>query len=159
MIGVIHIFGCGNTLFGDDGFGPAVVRKLQKDFQFSADVVVEDVGTGLREYLIDYLLLKEGRPEKIIVIDAVDFPDRTPGEVFPVLPHQIPVKKVHDFSLHQFPTVNLLAELSEFTSINVLVLAGQVNMIPNEVCPGLSRVMEEAVIKSCEMIFQIVSER
>ena len=70
----------------------------------------------------------------------------------------IPAKKIHDFSLHQFPTVNLLHELEEHTGINVTIIAAQIEYIPAEIEPGLSEPMTTAVSKACEMIMQILSE-
>lgn len=153
----IMIFGCGNVIMGDDGYGPAVVDELNNRYDLPADLQAVDVGTCVREYLFDYLLTEEGRPKKIIILDAVDFPERTPGEVFQILPAQIPVKKIHDFSLHQFPTVNLLQELEQNTGIEVLILAAQIEYIPKEIAPGLSPAMSKAVTKACEKISQILS--
>lgn len=151
------IFGCGNIIMGDDGFGPAVIDALQARYDLPEDVAAIDAGTGVREYLFDYLLMEEGRPERIIVLDAVDFEGRTPGEVFEIQPTQIPAKKIHDFSLHQFPTVNLLQELTENTGIPVLILAAQIEYIPEEIAPGLSSAMVKAVTEACEKISQILS--
>ncbi len=153
------IFGCGNLIMGDDGFGPAVIDQLQQHYDLPADIQAIDAGTGVREYLFDYLLMEEGRPEKIIVLDAVDFVGRRPGEVFEILPAEIPTKKIHDFSLHQFPTVNLLQELADNTGIKVQILAAQIKFIPEEIAPGLSPVMTEAVTATCEKLSQILSFR
>ncbi len=144
------IFGCGNLIMGDDGFGPAVIDQLQTRYDLPVSIQAIDAGTCVREYLFDYLLMEEGRPEKIIVLDAVDFTDRQPGEVFEILPDQIPAKKIHDFSLHQFPTVNLLQELAENTGIKVQIIAAQIKFIPEEIAPGLSPVMTKAVTETCE---------
>mgnify|MGYP001812968905 FL=1 len=72
------IFGCGNTLMGDDGFGPAVVDKLNSDAALPASAEAIDAMTGVREYLFDYLLSEEGRPDHIIILDAVDFEGKVP---------------------------------------------------------------------------------
>lgn len=151
------IFGCGNVIMGDDGFGPAVVDELNGRYELPKNIQAVDVGTCVREYLFDYLLTEEGRPEKIIILDAVDFPDRSPGDIFPILPAQIPAKKIHDFSLHQFPTVNLLQELEQHTGIEVLILAAQIEHIPEEIAPGLSPPIAKAVTDACEKISQILS--
>jgi len=79
----ILVFGCGNILFGDDGFGPAVVNHLKEKYSLPDDVLVMDVGTSIRDILFD-LALSEKKPKKIIVFDAVDYPDRKPGEVFEI---------------------------------------------------------------------------
>jgi len=153
----IMVFGCGNVIMGDDGYGPAVVDRLKQYYEMPESVRAEDVGTCVREHLFDYLLSEEGRPEQIIILDAVDFEDRSPGEVFQILPAEIPAKKIHDFSLHQFPTVNLLQELEQNTGIKVVILAGQVEHIPDEIAPGLSTAMTKAVSEACDTISQILS--
>jgi len=135
------IFGCGNAIMGDDGFGPAVVERLNSLCTLPQSAEAVDAGTGVREYLFDYLLTDEGRPQTIIILDAVDFPGRMPGEVFRIRPADIPAKKIHDFSLHQFPTVNLLLELEQHTGVRVIIVAAQVEYIPEEIAPGLTPAM------------------
>jgi len=152
------IFGCGNLIMGDDGFGPVVIERLHEKYQLPEFATAIDAMTGIREYLFDYLLTEEGRPEHIIILDAVDFSDRVPGDVFLIDSSSIPAKKTHDFSLHQFPTVNLLHELEEHTGINVTIIAAQIEYIPAEIEPGLSEPMTNAVSKACEMIMQILYE-
>jgi coenzyme F420 hydrogenase subunit delta len=152
------IFGCGNIIMGDDGFGPAVIEALETGWVLPDNVALVDAGTGIREYLFDYLLAPECRPKRLIILDAVDFPDRRPGEVFPIDISLIPAKKIHDFSLHQFPSINLLQELQEHTGMKVDVLAAQVESIPPEISPGLSSTMVAAVGSACEKILRILSE-
>jgi coenzyme F420 hydrogenase subunit delta len=149
MIGEIFekrvlIFGCGNILFGDDGFGPAVINRLNEQHNLPGDVLAMDVGTSIRDILFD-LALSEKKPAKLIIVDAVEYPDRTPGEVFEIPVEGIPAKKTADFSLHQFPTVNILQELKDQTAIEVKVIVGQAEKVPEEVGPGLSATMEAAV--------------
>jgi coenzyme F420 hydrogenase subunit delta len=153
------IFGCGNVVMGDDGYGPAVVDELNSRYQLPEGVEAIDVGTCIREHLFDYVLSAEGRPDRIIVLDAVDFPDRKPGDVFLMDTSAIPPKKIHDFSLHQFPTVNLLVELEQHTGVRVYIVAAQVECIPDEITPGLSPAMSAAVSVACEKVLQILSEK
>ncbi len=149
------VFGCGNILLGDDGFGPAVIDALHANKQLPAHVQVMDVGTGIREYLVDYILSPESRPQLIIVLDAVDF-KKQPGEIMEIDPSSFPVKKVHDFSLHQFPSVNLLQELQTETGIDVRIVAAQVQCIPDHVAPGLSPAVADAVDRACAKILQML---
>ncbi|MDP3181451.1 MAG: hydrogenase maturation protease [Desulfobaccales bacterium] len=147
----ILVFGCGNILFGDDGFGPAVVQRLIKTQALPPDVLVLDVGTSIRDILFN-LLLSEKKPEKLIIVDAVDFPNRKPGEVFDIPVEAIPEKKTADFSLHQFPTVNMLQELKDHTRVDVKILVAQAAEIPEEVKPGLSPAMSGAIEEACRRI-------
>ena len=143
---------------GDDGFGPAVIEELEAHCILPDTVAAIDVGTGIREYLFDYLLAPESRPERLIILDAVDLPGRSPGEIFPLDISSIPARKIHDFSLHQFPSINLLLELQEHTGIKVNVLAAQVGWVPSEISPGMSTAMAAAVRPACEKILRILSD-
>lgn len=152
------VFGCGNMLIGDDGFGPAVIADLQSRCIASPEVVLEDVGTGIREYLFDFILAPEIAPNMLIILDAVDFKDREPGEVFIITPDTIPAEKIHDFSLHQFPTINLLQELAEHTGSTVYIIAAQIEYIPTEISPGLTPAMKKAVQRASMEVRRIVAE-
>jgi coenzyme F420 hydrogenase subunit delta len=152
----ILIFGCGNILFGDDGFGSAVVKHLQENYELPGNVLAQDVGTGIREILFD-LALSEKKPQKLIIVDAVDYPDRTPGEVFEISVDGIPAKKTSDFSLHQFPTVNILKELQEETEIAIHIIVAQVAYLPEEVDPGLSAEITRALPEVCRRLISLIS--
>jgi coenzyme F420 hydrogenase subunit delta len=147
----VIIFGCGNILYGDDGYGPAVIERLKEHHQLPEDVLAMDVGTSVRDILFD-LVLSDKKPKKIFIIDAVDYPDRKPGEVFEIPVEGIPDKKTSDFSLHQFPTVNMLQELKEHSPIDIKILVAQIELIPDEVTPGLTPAMKNAVEATCQRL-------
>ena len=149
------VFGCGNILFGDDGFGPAVVNYLQENHPLPPDVLLQDVGTSIRDLLFD-LMLSEPKPQKIIIVDAVDNTDHNPGEVFEIPVDAIPLKKTADFSLHQFPTVNMLQELQEHTRVEIHIVVAQVQELPEEVKPGLTPVVEGAIKVAAARILHIL---
>jgi coenzyme F420 hydrogenase subunit delta len=151
------IFGCGNILWGDDGFGPAVIECLNEKHRLPDDVLALDVGTSIRDILFD-LILSEKKPRQLIIIDAVGYPDRQPGEVFEIPVEGIPDTKVSDFSLHQFPTVNMLQELKEHSGMQVKIIVGQTEFIPEEVAPGLTPTMQRAVTAACESIMAVIKE-
>jgi hydrogenase maturation protease len=69
----IGVVGLGNVLMGDDAFGPWVVATLLAEYEFPADVVVEDLGTpglDLTPYVTDL--------DALILVDTVRS-DATPG--------------------------------------------------------------------------------
>ncbi len=152
------IFGCGNIYLGDDGFGPAVVNCLMESACFSEDVEIIDAGTSIRDQLFDFLLAPALRPAHIIIVDSIDEKKRSKGEVFNIDVDSIPAKKIHDFSLHQFPTVNMLQELQEFTDVKVSIVVAQIGEAAEEVRQGLSLEMEQAVPVACKMIADLVSK-
>ena len=149
------IFGCGNILYGDDGFGPAVIQNLKEHYALPEDVLALDMGTSIRDTLVD-LTLSEKKPGVLVLVDAVDLPGHTPGEIFEIPITRIPEKKRSDFSLHQFPTVSLLAEIEAQARIKIIILVAQVETIPDEVRPGLTKTIQAAVIPACERIVQVL---
>jgi len=144
------ILGCGNVLIGDDGFGPAVVDYLKEHYRVPAHIAILDVGTAVRELLFN-IILAEKKPERIIIIDALDC-NREPAEVFTVSIEDIPERKIHDFSVHQMPTLNMLKELRDLCHVEVVVLAAQPENIPETVQSGLSKKLQSVVPKVGEYI-------
>jgi coenzyme F420 hydrogenase subunit delta len=114
------------------------------------------MGTSIRDTLVD-LTLSEKKPALIVLVDAVDIPGRAPGEIFQIPITQIPEKKMSDFSLHQFPTVSLLAKIEAQAGIKIVILVAQIEQIPDEVRPGLSRTIQAAVAPACDRIAQILA--
>ena len=146
------VLGCGNELFGDDGFGPAVARRLRERPELPPSVLPLDVGTSVREVLFN-VVLSPVKPRRVVVVDAVDM-GRPPGEVWTIEAHELPAIKCDDFSMHQLPTSNLLRELSELGGVNVTCVVGQVDGLPSEVRPGLSPPVERAVDRAVGLILQ-----
>ena len=145
----VLLLGCGNRLFGDDGFGPAVIERLSADYAVPDDVYLMDVGTGVREILFT-LCLGDALPREIVIIDAID-DHRIPGEIFEISIDGIPLEKADDFSLHQAPTANLAKELRA-KGVAVNVLACQSRSIPQTISAGLSEPVASAVLQACETL-------
>jgi coenzyme F420 hydrogenase subunit delta len=139
----ILIAGCGNKLFGDDGFGPEVIDYLTNHYEIPDNICLMDVGTGIRRILFT-LSLSEVKPRVIVIIDAVD-KGRKPGEVFEISLEEIPMEKIDDFSIHQVPSSNLLKELQDLCSVKVRVMACQIKSIPESMQSGLSEPVQNAV--------------
>lgn len=147
------VFGCGNPFFGDDGFGPAVIEHLEEHHEIPSNTEVVDVGTSIRDILFD-ILLSERKPEQIVIIDAIDKEGLTPGDILEIDASDIPMNKTSDFSLHQFPTTNMLKELSDATAIDVRVFVVQTDLLPEQVEPGLSFAVQQAVPAMCKKVME-----
>lgn len=144
------VFGCGNTLFGNDGFGPSVIEYIQERFSIPKDVLVMDAGTGIRDFIFD-LLLMNNKPHRVILIDAVTVDGKSQGELFEIDLQNMPQKKMADFSLHQSPSSNLLSQLTE-QGIDVKVLAMHTASIPNKINPGLCDKAKAAIPKASDWV-------
>jgi coenzyme F420 hydrogenase subunit delta len=150
----VMIIGCGNVLFGDDGFGPAVIERLQTDYRLPDKMVAVDAGTAAGEILLDALLGEE-TPGTLIIVDAMDF-GREPGTVEEIPLEALPVNKRADFSVHQFPAFDILKELKERRGVDLRLLGCQVESLPQEICQGLSARVSRAVGKTAKYIFEMV---
>jgi coenzyme F420 hydrogenase subunit delta len=144
------ILGCGNILFGDDGFGCAVIEHLETHGSVPADVCIADAGTGVRRLLFT-ICLSSVRPRRVLIVDALDV-GREPGELFSLDPAEIPTIKCDDFSMHQIPTSNMLRELQEQCGVEVRVLACQTALLPEQIKPGLSEAVQHAVPQAAKWI-------
>jgi len=146
----ILILGCGNILFGDDGFGPQAVDYLKKNYSIPGNVEVINAGCSVRNILFD-IVLSPKKPNKIIIIDALDA-GKMPGEVFEIELEDIPENKIDDFSMHQLPTSNLLKELKGQCKVYVKIFSCQVENIPKSVSTGLSKRVLDSIPEVCELI-------
>lgn len=143
------ILGCGNWLFGDDGFGPAVIEYLLSHYEIPDHVYVMDVGTGIRKLLFT-LALEPENAGQIVIVDAVD-KGRTPGTIFELSTENLPQEKSDNFSLHQIPSSNLANELRD-AGVNIRILVCQISNIPESVEPGLSDTLKDAVPRMGSLI-------
>lgn len=151
------VFGCGNPLFGDDGFGGQVIEHLCSHHSIPSHVACLDVGTAVRDLLFD-ILLSPTKPEQIVIVDAMDLVGGIPGRIYEIDVDRIHPAKICDFSLHQFPTTNMLKEICDGTNIRVHVLVVQPNELPSEVEPGLTPEVAAAVPEMCRRILGIITE-
>ncbi len=151
----VVILGCGNTLLGDDGFGPAVAETLAEHRLLPEHVCVVDAGTAASDLLFDMVLRPE-KPKALFIVDAVQVPGREPGELFWLAPTAVPSAKRADFLMHQFPSADLLRELAEEGGVKVAILAVQAGLVPDEVAPGLSPAVAQAVPRAVELLLREV---
>ena len=150
------VFGCGNPLFGDDGFGPAVVHYLKSHYDIPKRVACLDVGTSIQNLLFDILLARE-KPKLIVIVDAIDSTNGTPGEILEISTDQISPAKLTDFCVHQFPSINMLKEIEDSAQIELKILAVRSERIPSQVQVGLSAPVKASIPRMCEKILEIIT--
>ena len=146
------VLGCGNILFGDDGFGPAVADYLADNYRIPDDTAVLNLGLSTRGFIFD-ILLAEARPKRIIIVDAMSYSGRKAGEIFETPLDDLVREKIDDFSLHQGPTSNLLRELRDLCGVEIVIIACQPQYIPQEMTRGLSAPLRKAVPEASALIY------
>jgi coenzyme F420 hydrogenase subunit delta len=153
----VLILGAGNVLFGDDGFGPAAAEYMLNNCHIPEDTYVMDVGTGSGDILFN-VALSQTKPERIIILDAVDM-KKKPGEVFQLSIDQLPANKLSDFSMHFFPSANLLKEIRDQMNINIIIVACQAENMPDSVSTGLSDSVRKAIPEAAEFALRLARQK
>ena len=150
----ILIVGCGNLLFGDDGFGCEVVSKLEK-MDLPDNVEVIDAGASGAYYL---MTLVDDDIKKIIVVDAIDF-GLEPGTIKKIDVDELPNIKKYSFDAHNVPLAPFLKDLHN-KGIEVVVIGcqGKEFTMPY-IKPGLSEEVAKAVDKAIEMILGEINKQ
>jgi coenzyme F420 hydrogenase subunit delta len=147
------VLGCGNVLYGDDGFGPAVATSLAARYPIPDDAAVLNLGLSTRGFVFD-VLLSSRQPRRIVVVDAMERDARRPGEVFEVPLDELSREKVDDFSFHQGPTSNLLKELRDLCGVEIVIVSCQPERIPAEMELGLSAPVRAATEEAARLIYE-----
>ena len=121
--------------------------------------VPQDPLPGRRDqhFLFD-LLLSPVKNRRIFIIDATRIQGLDVGELAELDLSQIDGDKTNDFSVHHFPSLNLLEELNSREEVQVRVLAVKADQLPDQVRPGLSGAVEAAVPRACEWIMERISK-
>ncbi|MEQ4487852.1 MAG: hydrogenase maturation protease [Dehalococcoides mccartyi] len=146
----VVVFGCGNILYGDDGFGPAVADYLNAHCRVPDFACVMDVGTAIRELLFN-IIISGVKPKVIVLVDAMET-GLGVGELGHLRVEQVSPEKINDFSLHLMPTLNMLEELHADGGVKIDVLAVKPECIPTEMTQGLTEKVEKAVAETAGYI-------
>jgi coenzyme F420 hydrogenase subunit delta len=153
----ILIMGAGNILYGDDGFGPAVIEELEKREDIPDEIHLLDIGSSARNILFN-ILLSEKIPETIILIDSVN-KGRGPGEVFEIDIDELPVEKSDDFQFHLVPTSNMMKDLRDERGVNLVIIACEAVHIPEvDMFEGLSDELKAAVPVAADLAIKRARE-
>ncbi|WP_423792157.1 coenzyme F420-reducing hydrogenase, FrhD protein [Methanocaldococcus indicus] len=150
----ILILGCGNLLFGDDGFGYFVVEKLNKILseKEKENISILDVGTGAGSILT--LLDKDTKVKKIIVVDVIDY-GLKPGEIKVLDVNDLPDIEYDRTDAHGWKLSSILKDIHATLGIEIKVIGCQAKYIPApDVKIGLSEEVEKAVDKAVEIILK-----
>ena len=143
----ILVAGVGNVLRGDDGFGPAVVDRLG-DLPPGVDTV--ETGIGGVALLQELLAGCDG----FVLVDAVDR-GAAPGTLFELEPEVGEAVHVADVHLANPDRVLSMAKTMGALPDRVRIVGCQPAEV-DELCQGLSRVVEDRLDLAAAMVRRIV---
>ncbi len=147
----ILICGCGNPLFADDGFGPAVVEELQK-ISLPENVKVIDAGLGGPHFLFTLIPQTEIPVKHLIIIDIADF-GGNPGDITLLTPDDLPPGKYRD--AHSWDLTEPLQQLKNRVKIDIIGCQPKRVTEPDfEI--GLSKEVTEAIPRTVRLALEII---
>ena len=135
------ILGLGNTLRGDDGFGPALIERLKGNTQ----ALCFDAGTAPENYAGK--IAKEN-PDTVLIVDAAHL-DLAPGS-FRLLEGKDILK--NGFTTHDMSPGMFMEHLSTQTKSKIYMLGVQPQNI------SLGSEMSDAVKKALDNIEKLITE-
>jgi hydrogenase maturation protease len=144
------VIGLGNPIMGDDGFGLAVLRRLQQQFRIPADVELVDGGTwGLT------LLPIFESAERVLLLDAIET-GAEPGTLWRVEREQLPARFALRTSPHQIDLCDILAIMRLRGSLTAEMVAigaqpGVIDMTTS-LSPAVEAVVSDAVMAAIEQL-------
>ena len=145
------VVGCGNVLFKDDGFGPAVINELEKRFkdkEIPDETMFIDAGTSATHFIFS---LPNEKWKKIIVIDVVEF-NAEPGTVKVFSPFDMPKGKYE--SAHSWPVEEPLHDLAN-SGIEIVIVGCKPGEISSpDVEMGLTEPVENAIPEAVNIILK-----
>lgn len=134
----IVVAGCGNPLYADDGFGPAVVERL-KGLEIPENVTIVDVGLGGPHFV--FTLLNPESTKALIIVDIADF-GGNPGELRWLSVDELPVGSYCD--AHSWDLTEPLRYLKDEIRIRVLACQKKYVSAP-EMVIGITDEVQEAI--------------
>jgi len=145
----IVIAGCGNPLFADDGFGPAVVEELKK-LTLPDNVKVEDAGLGGPHFI--FTLLDPEVTKKVVIIDIADY-GAEPGEITKLRVEDLPPGAYRD--AHSWDLAEPLNRIKD--SIDITIIGCQPKRVTApEFEIGLSDEVVRAIPKTIQVVLEII---
>ena len=143
----IVIAGCGNPLFADDGFGPAVIEEMQK-LQLPDNVAIIDAGLGGPHFI--FTLLDPEVTKKLIIVDIADY-GAEPGSITKLRVEELPPGAYRD--AHSWDLAEPLQRIKD--QIDITIIGCQpAKMTAPEFEIGLSEEVQNAIPKTIRVILE-----
>jgi len=154
----VLVLGCGNILLADDGFGFAVVQRLNEMKESnpvlnSESLGIIDAGTGASYFILS--LIDEDTPlKKIIIADIIDY-GLEPGQLTKLYVKDLPNIPKYKIDAHDMPLAGMLNDISAKYGTEVVVIGCQYKyMSAPDVFLELSDEVTASVDKAAEMVIE-----
>jgi coenzyme F420 hydrogenase subunit delta len=144
----IVIAGCGNPLFADDGFGPAVVEEMKAKHTLPDNVTIIDAGLGGPHFI--FTLLDPEVTKKLIIIDIAEF-GAEPGQITKLRPEDLPPGAYRD--AHSWDLTEPLQRIKDRIEITIIGCQPAKVTAP-EFELGLSDEVQNAIPKTIRVILE-----
>ncbi len=145
----IVVAGCGNPLFADDGFGPAVIEELLR-LELPDNIKVMDAGLGGPHFI--FTLLDPEVTKRLIIIDIADF-GAMPGDVATFDVAELPAGSYRD--IHSWDITEPLQRLKDAVTITIIgCQPGRVTAPDFEL--GLTDEVKDAIPKTVRLVLELI---
>jgi coenzyme F420 hydrogenase subunit delta len=145
----IVIAGCGNPLFADDGFGPAVVEELQKH-TLPDNVTVIDAGLGGPHFI--FTLLNPEVTKRLVIIDIADF-GAEPGSIATFRVEDLPPGSYRD--AHSWDLTEPLQRIKD--QMDITVIGCQPKRVTDpDMEIGLSDEVSHAIPRTVQYVLEMI---
>ena len=145
----IVIAGCGNPLFADDGFGPAVIEEMQK-LSLPDNVAIVDAGLGGPHFI--FTLLDPEVTSKLIIVDLADF-GAEPGSITKLKVEDLPPGAYRD--AHSWDLAEPLQRIKDQIEVTIIGCQPAKVTFP-EFELGLSEEVQNAIPKTIRVILETI---
>ena len=145
------IVGCGNTLYGDDGFGPEVINYIKENnIKFPGDTCVIDGATSAPHYIFT---LPQEKRKNIIIIDIASLNEE--AGIIKVLD----LDQIHEedryMDVHGLSATYPLHDLKDKVNIKLILI--QPKNVPIEMEMGLSKVLEDKIPQTIDKTIEVLN--
>ena len=145
------IVGCGNTLYGDDGFGPEVINYIKEhNIEFEGDTCIIDGATSAPHYIFT---LPEKKWKNIIIIDIASLNEEA-GTIKVLELDQVKEEDRY-MDVHGLSATYPLHDLKDKINIKLIVI--QPKNIPLEMEMGLSDILESKIPETIDKCMKVLN--
>src|SRR5208337_1128350 len=145
----IVVAGCGNPLFADDGFGPAVIDEMEK-LSLPDNVLIVDAGLGGPHFI--FTLLDPEVTKKLVIVDIADY-GAEPGSITKLRVEDLPPGSYRD--AHSWDLAEPLQRIKDRVDITIIGVQPARVTAP-EFEEGLSDELQKAIPKTIRVILETI---